>query len=325
MGFSHYFLVGGAGFIGSHFVDALLAKKDIKKVTIYDNFSSGREWHFKDHLKDPRFSVINADVRDLEDLKKAMQGHEVVMHFASNPDIALASTNPGVDFTNGAYLTFHVLEAARMTTGVKRILYMSGSGIYGDIGTLEAHENHGPLIPISTYGASKLFGEALISSYCHMFNLSACIFRFANVVGPRQTHGVGYDFIKKLFHNPHLLTILGNGEQSKSYIHISDVVEAVLLANECLKTPYEVYNVATDNYITVKEIADIIIRQMPIKNKVQLEFTGGDRGWKGDIPIVRLNTHKIRSLGWKCVKDSIQAIQDSAQAMLHHIKEGYLV
>jgi UDP-glucose 4-epimerase len=324
MNFKNYFLVGGAGFIGSHFVDALLQQQDINKVTIYDNFSSGREWHYQAHLQNTRFSVIKGDVRDLDNLKEAMKGHEAIMHFASNPDISLACIDPSVDFTNGVYLTHHVLEAARLTHA-QRILYMSGSGVYGDIGSHEVHENHGPLIPISTYGASKLFGEALISSYCHMFDLSSCIFRFGNVVGPRQTHGVGYDFVKKLKNNPAHLQILGNGEQSKSYIHVDDVVKAVLLANKNLKTRYEVYNVATGDYVTVKQVAEIAIKNMAIQNPVAFEFTGGDRGWKGDVPVVRLNIEKMCSLGWRCQRNSTQAIADSISSLIHHEEEGLLV
>ena len=323
MNFRNYFLVGGAGFIGSHFVDALLKQPAINKVTIYDNFSSGREWHYQHNLDNARFSVVRADVRDLYSLKEAMAGHEVVMHFASNPDISLATIDPSVDFTNGVYLTHQVLEAARLSD-VKRILYMSGSGVYGDVGTKEIHENHGPLIPISTYGASKLFGEALISSYCHMFDLSACIFRFGNVVGPRQTHGVSYDFVKKLTMDPTQLHILGNGQQSKSYVHVYDVVEAVLLANHHLKTKYEVYNVATGDYLTVREIADIAIKQMSLKDSVNMVFSGGDRGWKGDVPVVRLNTNKILALGWICRRNSAQAITESVRAIMNHIEEGLI-
>src|SRR3982750_4000760 len=131
MHFKTYFLVGGAGFIGSHFVDALLRQSNIEKVTIYDNFSSGREWHYQHHLQDPRLFVINDDVCHFDSLKQAMQGHEVVMHFASNPDISLAMQDPTIDFTQGVYLTYHVVEAARLTH-VARILYMSGSGVYGE-------------------------------------------------------------------------------------------------------------------------------------------------------------------------------------------------
>ncbi len=313
--FKNYFLVGGAGFVGSHFVDALLNLKTTEKVTIFDNFSSGKNWHYSHHNRDSRLHVIENDVKDINALTDSMQGHDVVMHFASNPDISRAVTEPSVDFVEGFYLTHQVLEAMRKTN-TKRLIYTSGSGVYGDIPSFETNEDHGPLLPISTYGASKLAGEAFISSYCHMFSLSALIFRFGNIVGPRQTHGVGLDFVRNLKKDPTTLKILGDGTQSKSYIHIDDVVNAVFHANERLKKPYEVYNVATGDYITVRNIADIVIDCMQIKTPVNLQFTGGDRGWAGDVPIVRLNTDKIRAIGWTCQKNSAEAIRASVLALL---------
>ncbi len=315
MQFKRFVLVGGAGFIGSHFVDALLKESNTEKVTIVDNFITGQSWHYASHQNDDRLSVIHADVKDSENLDKAMMDHEVVFHFASNSDISRAVTHPAIDFTEGVYLTHHVLESARKT-GVHRIIYFSGSGVYGDLGNVECYEDQGLLQPVSPYGASKLAGEAFISSYCHMFGMSACVFRFGNVVGPRQTHGVGYDFLRKLLANNTTLHILGNGKQSKSYIYVADVVSAVLLANEKLNTPYEVYNVATGDYISVTEIADITVQCMGIAHKVEFQYSGGDRGWNGDVPVVRLNTDKIRALGWRATYNSAESIKASVLAML---------
>lgn len=317
--FTSYFLVGGAGFIGSHFVDALLSEKMIQKVTVYDNFSSGKVWHYAQHNNNPRLEVIHGDVKDAAKLNQAMPGHEVVMHFAANPDISRAAIEPGIDFTDGIYLTYQVLEAARLAK-IKRLIYTSGSGVYGEVG-IESPENQAGMYPISTYGASKLASEAFICSYCHMFGLTALIFRLANVVGSRQTHGVGYDFIRKLFKDSTNLEILGDGSQSKSYIHIQDVIAAVLLANSNVTQDYEVYNVATADYIKVYDIAKIIVECMGIKEKVKFNFTGGDRGWKGDVPIVRLNTEKIQSLGWHCKRNSVEAIRESALMMIKHYSD----
>ena len=315
--FKSFFLVGGAGFIGSHFIDALLKQNTVHKVTIFDNFSTGQAWHYSEHNNDPRLSVIKGDAKDIFILTQAMANHEVVMHFASNSDISQAAKNPGIDFTEGIFLTYQVLEAARVTQ-IKKLLYMSGSGVYGDVGYLDCIENQGNMCPVSPYGASKLAGEAFISSYCHMFGLTACVFRFGNVVGPRQTHGVGYDFINRLIKNYTSLRILGDGMQSKSYIHVHDVVQAVFIANENLKSSFEIYNVATGDYITVREIAEIIVDSMGLNEQVKFEFTGGDRGWNGDVPIVRLNTEKIRALGWNCKHNSRQSIRQSVLAMLEH-------
>ncbi len=259
-----FFIVGGAGFIGSHFCDHLLGPAGAAGVTIYDNYSSGRAWHHAAHDADARFRVVRGAVEDTRALAAAMDGHDVVIHLASNPDIARAAREPTIDFAQGTALTQSVVEAMRVTSA-KRILYASGSGVYGELGSLEAQEDHGPLVPVSTYGASKLAGEALIASYAYMFDLRGCGFRFGNVVGPRQTHGVGFDFARRLLasaaagESPIVLKILGDGSQSKSYVHVSDIVRAVLAAHQKTTAPFAAYNVATGDYITVREIAALAV------------------------------------------------------------------
>jgi len=311
-----YFIVGGAGFIGSHFTDRLLADAETQAVTIYDNFSSGREWHYEEHHGDRRLRVVRADVHDLSALRAAMVGHSVVIHLASNPDIARAAEEPDIDFREGTALTQNVLEAMRVS-GPRRILYASGSGVYGDLGEKEAHEDFGPLIPVSTYGASKLAGEVLIASYCSLFSLTGLVFRFGNVVGPRQTHGVGFDFVRRLLHQPKCLRILGDGQQSKSYIHVLDVVEAVLAAHRNTTKAFDAYNVATGDYITVEEIARLAVECVGLSpGAVLFEFTGGARGWKGDVPVVRLSTDRIRGLGWRCQLSTAEALRRSMRAMV---------
>ena len=310
-----YFVTGGAGFIGSHLADALLADEQVSVVTLYDNFSSGREWHCEQHRGDPRFYVLDADIRDLSFLTNAMTGHDVVVHLASNPDIARAVSEPEIDFEQGTRLTNNVVEAMRRS-GVKRLLYASGSGVYGDLGECEVDENYGPLIPISTYGASKLAGEALIASYCAMFGLTACAFRFANVVGARQTHGVGFDFVRRLIANSKRLRILGDGKQSKSYIHVSDVVSALLCAEQHCKEEFAIFNVGTGDALTVTEIAELAVECLQIETRPEFEYTGGDRGWKGDVPVMRLNTDKIRNLGWRCHYNSRQAMHAALTDMI---------
>jgi UDP-glucose 4-epimerase len=310
-----FFLVGGAGFIGSHVADTLLGDPDVSAVTIYDNFTSGREWHLEHNRSDPRLTVVRGDVKDLGTLEDAMGGHEVVVHLASNPDIARAATEPAIDFDEGTYLSHHVVEAARRT-GAKHVLFASGSGVYGDLGELEVHEDHGPLVPVSTYGSSKLAGEGLIAAYAFMFDLRGSVFRFGNVVGPRQTHGVGFDFVRSLISDPTRLRVLGDGRQSKSYVHVLDVVDAVLVAYRKQDEPYQAYNVATGDYITVTEIADLAAEVLGLDpDEVEYEYTGGSRGWKGDVPIVRLNTERIRSLGWSNRYSSREALRDSLLAL----------
>jgi UDP-glucose 4-epimerase len=323
-----FFIVGGAGFIGSHFTDHLLGPGGAAGVTIYDNYSSGRTWHHAGHDADPRFKVVRGAVEDTPALAAAMDGHDVVIHLASNPDIARAVREPTIDFTQGTALTQSVVEAMRVTSA-KRILYASGSGVYGELGTLEAPEDHGPLIPVSTYGASKLAGEALIASYAYMFDLRGCGFRFGNVVGPRQTHGVGFDFARRLLasaaagESPIVLKILGDGSQSKSYVHVSDIVRAVLTAHDKTTAPFAAYNVATGDYITVKEIAALAVECVGLRpDQVRFEYSGGDRGWKGDVPIVRLSTARIQSIGWRCEASSREALRRSMLAMIPDMKAG---
>jgi UDP-glucose 4-epimerase len=215
-----------------------------------------------------------------------------------------------------------VLEAMRIA-GVPRITYASGSGVYGDTGTLATHEDYAPLLPISTYGASKLAGEALICSYCHMFDLRGFAFRFANVVGPHQTHGVGYDFIRSLRRDPSHLRILGDGTQSKSYVHINDVLDAVACAERRREGRYEVFNVGTDDFITVTEIAYLAMEILGIsRQSVEIIYTGGSRGWRGDVPVVRLDLTRIHSLGWKATRGSADALRASMQAMLAELDDS---
>jgi UDP-glucose 4-epimerase len=319
-----FFIAGGAGFMGSYFVERLLGDRATERVTVYDNFTSGREWHLAPHLADPRLTVLRDDLQNLAALTRAMHGHDVTIHLASNPDIAKALTEPTVDFYEGTVLTHNVVEAMR-SAGVAMILYASGSGVYGDLGEVEAHEDMGPLIPVSTYGASKLAGEALIASYCFMFGIKGRVFRFGNVVGPRQTHGVGFDFLRRLLINPARLRVLGDGRQSKSYVDVEDVVDAVLLGARATSEPFRTYNVATGDYITVAEIADLAVETVGRKpGETVLEYTGGSRGWQGDVPIVRLDTSRIRSLGWTNRRSSREALMHSMDAMLPLARSGAL-
>jgi len=317
-----YVVVGGAGFIGSHFVDRLLADPATAAVTVFDNFSSGRDWHLAAHSGDRRLAVVRGEVGDLDTLTAAMAGHGVVIHLASNPDIAAAMRDPTVDFREGTALTNNVVEAMRRA-GVPRILYASGSGVYGDLGSTEIHEDHAPMEPISTYGASKLAGEALIAAYAHIFAMTGLCFRFANVVGPRQTHGVGYDFVRRLMLDPTRLAILGDGRQPKSYIHARDVVDAVLTAHARETRRFQVFNVSTLDAISVAEIGRLACGVVGLDAAaVPFEYAGGDRGWKGDVPVVRLDSNRIRALGWSHRFDTAGAMVDAMRAVRADVEAG---
>jgi UDP-glucose 4-epimerase len=297
-------------------VGRLLAAPGTELVTAFDNFSSGRTEHLGTHRQDVRLRIVREDIKNVDALTESMRGHDVVIHLASNPDIARAAEDPTVDFDEGTLLTHNVIEAMRRSEA-RSIIYASGSGVYGDLGETEAREDTVAVNPISTYGASKLAGEAIIAAYCHMFGFQGLAFRFGNVVGPRQTHGVGYDFIRRLRESPTRLRILGDGTQSKSYVHVDDVIDAVLLALASPATPFVTYNVATGDYITVREIADLAVECVGgLPGSTTYEFTGGNRGWKGDVPIVRLNTDRIRALGWRPRFGSRDALRLSMEAML---------
>jgi UDP-glucose 4-epimerase len=314
------FVSGGAGFIGSHLVRRLLSAEKAQRVVIYDNFSSGQASYLEGIMADPRLSIVRGDLKDVAAVTEAMKGCDTVFHLAANPDIAKAVTQPDIDFWEGTYLAQNVVEAMRVN-GVRRILYTSGSGIYGENAAVAFTESYGPCFPISTYGASKLACEGLISAYCHMFDMEGRAFRFANVVGPRQTHGVGYDFVRRLKADPTRLRILGDGTQSKSYIHVDDVLAAIFTAAEKSAARFDVFNVATDDYITVREIADLAVDVCKLQaGSVQYDFTGGDRGWKGDVPVVRFDVSKIKSLGWRAGRNAVQAVRDSLSAMRAEIE-----
>ncbi|MCD6330646.1 MAG: NAD-dependent epimerase/dehydratase family protein [Thermoplasmata archaeon] len=299
-------VTGGAGFIGSHLIDALL--EEGFDVICLDNFSSGRK------------ELIEGDLLNREDIKKALKGCEIVFHLAANPDVRVGAINTKIHFDNNIVATYNLLEEMK-DAGVKEIVFTSSSTVYGDAEKIPTPENYGPLIPISLYGASKLAAEALICSYCHTFDMEATIYRFANVVGPRSTHGVIYDFIKKLRKNPDELEILGDGKQRKSYLYIDDCIDAMLFGMQKKEKQVEIFNIGSEDWIEVKEIADIISQEMGLNPKYK--FTGGidGRGWKGDVKFMRLDISKLKALGWKPKYGSKEAVRMTAKWLINEIKE----
>ena len=243
-------------------------------------------------------------------------------HFAANSDIARAQVEPSIDFCNGTWPMHNLLEAMRITD-VRRIVFTSGSGVYGEVDAHPVPENYDLIIPIYKYRACKLACEALLSAYGFMFDMTSTVFRFANVVGPQQTHGVAYDFIRLLVQDPTRLKIYGDGTQSKPYIHIDDVMSAFKLLETQQTSGYDVFNVGTPDHLTVHEIADIVCACMGLHD-VRYEFTGGSRGWKADVPVYRLNTDKIRALGWHNTRNSYEAVVSAVHANLSDIKRGNL-
>ncbi len=309
-------VTGGAGFIGSHLIDALL--EEGFDVVCFDNFSSGKK-EFIEHNLD-KIELIEGDLLNREDIKEALRGCEIVFHLAANPDVRVGVVNTKVHFDNNILATYNLLEEMK-GAGVKEIVFTSSSTVYGDAEKIPTPENYAPLIPISLYGASKLAAEALICSYCHTFDMEAIIYRFANVVGPRSTHGVIYDFIKKLRKNPNELEILGDGKQRKSYLYIDDCIDAMLFGMQKKEEQVEIFNIGSEDWIEVKEIADIVSEEMGLKP--EYKFTGGidGRGWKGDVKFMRLDISKLKALGWKPKYGSKEAVRMTAKWLIKEIKE----
>lgn len=302
-------VVGGVGFIGGHLVERLRKTPGVERIRVYDrNARNGIDPDFPP-VEFFREEIATGALTDL------MRGCDTVFHLAANADIARAATEPSLDFWQGTHLTQIVLEAMR-ETGAKRLFYTSGSGVYGDRGAQRVHEDM-PARPVSPYGAAKASSEAMICAYSAMFGICASIFRFANVVGPRQTHGVAYDFIRKLKADPTRLEILGNGLQSKSYIHVSDVLNAMMLVEEKQHDLCDTWNVATQDWINVSEIAALVVASMSLVFKQpDITYTGGPVGWKGDVPVTRFDCRKIEALGWKPEHNSGSAVFHSILAMV---------
>jgi UDP-glucose 4-epimerase len=310
------FVTGGAGFIGSHIVDRLVAEENF--VTVFDNLSSGRKEFIEQHFDNDRFKLIEEDLLDLEKTNKAIAGHDVVFHLAANPDARLGINNTELDLKQETIVTYNVLEAMRINK-VKRIIFASSGTIYGETPIIPLPENYGPLLPISLYGAGKLACEALISAFCHTFDMQAWIFRFANIVGKRATHGVIYDFINKLKQNPFQLEILGDGSQRKPYLHVDDCVDGMLFLYRASQHKINVFNLGCSTTTDVVTIGELVVKEMGLDH-VQFKYTGGDRGWPGDVPQVRLNVRKAGKLGWKAKHTSDEAVKKAIRDILKKSK-----
>lgn len=295
-------ITGGLGFIGSYFAEKL---SEENKIIILDNSSGASRSGTKILQNEKNVEIFNCDIVK-DDITKYFQDVDIVYHFAANSKISEGVNNPQIDFDVTALGTHRVLSAMN-ENNVNRIIFSSGSGVYGNQDELVLSENFGPLLPVSFYGASKLSAEAYISSFCGMKGLKASIFRFANVVGVRQTHGVAFDFVHKLKNNNCRLDVLGNGFQSKSYIDVEDIFNAIQLVVENQTESVDVFNIATEDYINVREIAQLVIKEMKL-NDVKVNYEDNDAGWVGDVPIVRFSSSKIRNLGWTNKYSSKQSI-----------------
>ncbi len=304
------FVTGGAGFIGSHLVNYLIKEY---KITVYDNMSFGKKEFISHHFKNKNFKFIKADLLNFKKLNKCIKSHDIIFHLAANSDISNNAITD-TDLKNGTIATYNVLEAMRLNK-IKQIIFASTSAVYGEAKIKPTPEDYGPLFPISFYGASKLASEGLMSSFCHNFSMKAWIFRFANVVGKNATHGVIFDFIKKLNKNNKKLLVLGDGQQSKPYLHVKDCIEGMLYGWKNSNEEINYFNLGCEDATRVKYIAKMVVQEMGLKN-VKFQYTGKERGWPGDVPQVRLDTSKINKIGWKAKLSSDQAVRKAIREIL---------
>ena len=309
------FITGGAGFIASHLVDKLMDSGD--EVTVFDNLSSGKMDFIKHHLNNDRFKFINGDLLDLPEVDNSIHGHDIVFHFAANPDARMGTSQTDLDLKLETIATYNVLESMRKNN-IKKIVFSSSGTIYGDTPIIPLSEDYGPVLPISLYGAGKVASEGLISAFCGTFNMQAWIFRFANIIGDRATHGVIYDFVNKLYDDASRLEILGDGTQEKPYLHVDDCVDGIQFV---LKNSYEkinLFNLGCDTSTSVTKIAQYVVQEMSLKG-VELKYSGGSRGWPGDVPQVRFNCNKINKLGWKARYTSDEAVRVAVKSVVKEL------
>ena len=312
------FVVGGAGFIGSNLCEALLEREN--QVICIDNLSNGNRENINEISSNKDFIFYEGDATDGEFLEKifSKEKPDVVFHLAANSDIQASASNPEVEYRNTYSTTFCILESMRKH-GIKRLFFASTSAVYGDKRGIELKEDTPNLSPISYYGAAKLGSEALIHAYSYMNDMETLIFRFPNVIGPKLTHGVIYDFIRKLDRNKEVLNILGDGKQTKPYIYVRDLVEAIIDFTNEAKTGVEIYNLGVSGATSVREIANIICEELGLKN-VKYEFTGGESGWKGDVPQFQYCLDKIYKMGWKAQYTSDEAVRKTVRAVIEERK-----
>ncbi|SEH27978.1 NAD-dependent epimerase/dehydratase family protein [Selenomonas sp. KH1T6] len=310
-------VIGGAGFIGSHLCEALL--EDGHEVACLDNFSLGNKDNLRQVQDKENFSLYALDASEGESLRAAFREiqPDYVFHLAANSDIRASAENPSVEYKNTYTTTYQILQCMR-EFGVKRLFFASTSAVYGDKRDVLLDENTPNLAPVSYYGAAKLGSEALLSAYSYMNDLSTLVFRFPNVIGPHLTHGAVYDFIHKLKRNPKELEILGDGRQTKPYIYVKDLIRAIMFFLDKVPQGVTIYNAGVEGASSVTGMADIICEEMGLHD-VAYHYTGGEGGWKGDVPRFNYCLDKIHQAGWKAELNSDEAVRKTVQDVLKEV------
>ena len=297
-------------------VDRLLALGS--SVVVYDNFSTGTRLNLAHHARHPGLRIVCGDVLDLPALQTAMQGVDTVFHFQANADVRGGMNQTRVDLEQNIIATWNVLDAMR-NTGAGTIVFASSATVYGEPEVFPTPEVT-PLIQTSLYGASKAAGECMIQAYAEYFGLRAVAFRFVSWIGPRYSHGVVFDFLKKLSRNPLELEVLGDGNQQKSYLDVRDGIAGIFMALERAPGRKSTFDLGHDDFINVMEVARIVIEEAGLQD-VQLRTTGGKRGWIGDSPLVHLETSLMKGLGWQ----PKISIEEGIRATVRHLLENQVL
>ena len=297
-------VTGAAGFIATNLIPRLLRNGD--EVYGIDNFFLGKREYLAEH---ERFLFVDHDLLDLETLTRVFTEArpDRVWHLAANSDISFGTKYTDFDLKGGTLVTYNVLEAMR-AAGTKEIVFSSSGAVYGEPTVMPTPEDYGPILPISLYAASKVACETLTSAFVHNYDLRAWIFRFGNIVGPNPTHGVMYDFVRRLQQEPTRLEVLGNGTQAKPYVHVEDCLDGIEFGIAHAHEDVNYFNLAVEDQTSVREIAEWTIEAMGIdRASIEVVYGEGPRGWKGDVAQVQLDTRRMTALGWKPRMSSAEA------------------
>ena len=315
--FNSVLITGGAGFIGSHLAEKLIESGI--KVKVLDNLVTGKKENLENCWNKKNFEFFQQDLGNLDNVD-FLDNVDIVFHLAADPEVRTGYDKPENSFNENIVNTFNLLQKIKHSK-VKKFMFASSSSVYGNANVLPTPENYSPLLPISHYGASKLACEALISSFCHNYDIDGMIIRPANVIGARGRHGLIWDLIHKLKKDQSKLEILGNGKQSKSFIHISDTIEGIFHIINNTKEKIEIFNIGSEDSIEIMNVAKIVCKNMNLENiMIQTKENEEDGiGWKGDIKKAHLDIKKLKSLGWNTNLSSIESADLTSQEI---IKEG---
>ena len=317
-------VTGGAGFIGSHLIDALLADSSVGEVRVLDNFSSGRKEHLAHHQNNSKLKVHEVELLELDKILPHFKGVTTVFHLAANPDARWGIDNTRLDLEQETIVTYNILESMRRNQ-TPQIVFSSSGTVYGDVGTTVTHEGLGPCLPVSLYGAGKVASEGLISAFCGTFGLRAVIFRFGNIIGERTTHGAVFDFIRQLAKNSGELKVLGNGHQAKPYVYVRDLVQGLMFGkkkcSELEASKFDVFNLAPGGATSVRFIAQDLVAQLGFSGRTNIQYGESAGGWAGDVPQSRMDSAKLARAGFSLSRSSDETVRLALSRIIEWLGE----